>query len=211
MGSDIPKQFLPLDGVPVLQRTIERFLDAVPGLNVITVLPSSHMEQWRKMCLKGSLDCRQTLVNGGITRFHSVQNALRHVPDGALVMVHDGVRPLLSAEMIRRMLAQMQTCRALVPVVPVVDTLRYSDGSEPAPDRNRIVAVQTPQVFYSEDIRAAYGCAYDVSFTDDASVAASYGIPVTQTPGERFNLKITTREDMVLAEAILLSSSLQTF
>ena len=99
MGASVPKQFLPLDGVPILQRTIDRFLEAVPGLNVITVLPASHMDEWRRLCLGGSLNCRQVLVPGGITRFHSVRNALEKVPDGALVMVHDGVRPFVSVDM----------------------------------------------------------------------------------------------------------------
>jgi len=207
MGSDIPKQFLPLEGVPVLQRTLERFLEAIPDLSVITVLPSAHIDDWREMCLAGSLNCRQILVPGGITRFHSVQNALKYVPDGVTVMIHDGVRPLLSVGMIRRMAGLMKEHKALVPVVPLVDTLRYRDGSLPSPDRNRIVAVQTPQVFHSEDIKAAYSRAFSENFTDDASVAASAGIPVTQTDGERFNIKITTKEDLVLARAIICSSS----
>ncbi len=206
MGGSVPKQFLPLEGVPILQRTIERFLEAVPDMKVVTVLPASHMEEWRNMCLSGSLDCGQILVSGGITRFHSVRNALAKVPDGAIVMIHDGVRPLLSVEMIRRMLAQAETCPALVPVVPMVDTLRYKDGTEPAPDRTKIVAVQTPQIFWSEEIKKAYANAYQESFTDDASVAAAAGMTVCQTEGERFNIKITTPEDMVLAKAIICSS-----
>lgn len=207
MGSSVPKQFLPLDGVPILQRTIERFLDAVPELNVITVLPASGIDDWRRICLSGSLVCRQTLVKGGITRFHSVKNALAHVPDGAIVMIHDGVRPLVSVEMIRKMLSRMETERALIPVIPMVDTLRYKDGREPSPDRTQIVAVQTPQIFFSEDIRRAYGQAYSESFTDDASVAAAAGIPVSMAEGERFNIKITTREDLFLAGAIISSES----
>lgn len=206
MGGSVPKQFLPLEGVPILQRTIERFLEAVPDMKVVTVLPASHMEEWRNMCLSGSLDCGQILVSGGITRFHSVRNALAKVPDGAIVMIHDGVRPLLSVEMIRRMLAQAETCPALVPVVPMVDTLRYKDGTEPAPDRTKIVAVQTPQIFWSEEIKKAYANAYQESFTDDASVVAAAGMTVCQTEGERFNIKITTPEDMVLAKAIICSS-----
>lgn len=206
MGGSVPKQFLPLEGVPILHRTIERFLEAVPDMKVVTVLPASHMEEWRNMCLSGSLDCGQILVSGGITRFHSVRNALAKVPDGAIVMIHDGVRPLLSVEMIRRMVAQAETCPALVPVVPMVDTLRYKDGTEPAPDRTKIVAVQTPQIFWSEEIKKAYANAYQESFTDDASVAAAAGMTVCQTEGERFNIKITTPEDMVLAKAIICSS-----
>lgn len=205
MGGELPKQFLLLDGRPILQCTIERFLEAEPAMKVITVLPRGHFETWKDLCAIYSFHCPQTLVAGGLTRFHSVQNALRKVPEGAIVSIHDGVRPLLTPALIRRMLDRMQDdgCRALLPVVPVVDTLRSTDPGTPDPDRSRTVAVQTPQIFRSEDIKAAYTQAYELSFTDDASVAARKGIPLTFEEGERFNLKITTPEDLVLAEAIL--------
>ena len=116
------------------------------------------------------------------------------------VVVHDGVRPLVSVGLIRSLVEKMQTERALVPVVPVVDTLAADDGTYL--DRRRIRAVQTPQVFFSEDIKEAYTRAYDISFTDDASVLMKTGIPVTFVEGERFNIKITTPEDLVLAESI---------
>ncbi len=205
MGGEVPKQFLMLDGRPILQRTIECFLEAEPDLKVITVLPRVHFQTWKDLCAAYSFHCPQTLVAGGLTRFHSVQNALRKVPDGAIVAIHDGVRPLISPALVRRMLDRMEEegCRALLPVVPVVDTLRSTDPATPDPDRSRTVAVQTPQIFRSEDIKAAYAQAYDLSFTDDASVAARKEIPLTLEQGERFNLKITTPEDLVLAEAIL--------
>lgn len=206
MGGDLPKQFILLDGRPVLQRTIERFLEAEPDLKVLTVLPRAHFQTWKDLCAVHSFHCPQTLVAGGLTRFHSVQNALRKVPDGAIVSIHDGVRPLISAELVRRMFDRMESeegCRALLPVVPVVDTLRSTDPGIPDPDRSRTVAVQTPQIFRSEDIKAAYTQAYDLAFTDDASVAARKGIPLAFEQGERFNLKITTPEDLVLAQAIL--------
>ena len=204
MGGDVPKQFLLLDGKPILQWTIERFLEAEPEMTVITVLPRTHFQTWKNLCAVHSFDCPQILVAGGLTRFHSVQNALRKVPDGAVVSIHDGVRPLVTPELVRRMFAQMQEgTRALLPVVKVIDTLRSTDPGTPAPDRSKTVAVQTPQMFLSEDIRAAYKQAYDLGFTDDASVAESKGIPLSFVEGERFNLKITTPEDLVLAEAIL--------
>ena len=204
MGGDVPKQFLLLDGKPILQWTIERFLEAEPEMTVITVLPRTHFQTWKNLCAIHSFDCPQILVAGGLTRFHSVQNALRKVPDGAVVSIHDGVRPLVTPELVRRMFAQMQEgTRALLPVVKVIDTLRSTDPGTPAPDRSKTVAVQTPQMFLSEDIRAAYKQAYDLGFTDDASVAESKGIPLSFVEGERFNLKITTPEDLVLAEAVL--------
>ena len=205
MGGDTPKQFLLLDGRPVLQCSIERFLEAVPDMKVITVLPRSAFQTWKDLCAAYSFNCPQTLVAGGLTRFHSVQNALKRVPDGAVVCIHDGVRPLVTPALVSRMLDRMERedCRALIPVLPVTDTLRAKDPAQPDPDRAAVVAVQTPQIFRSEDIKTAYAQAYDLSFTDDASVAARIGIPPAFEEGERFNLKITTPEDMVLAEAIL--------
>ena len=205
MGGDTPKQFMLLDGRPILQCTIERFLEAEPDLKVITVLPKSHFQTWKDLCAIHSFHCPQILVAGGLTRFHSVQNALRKVPDGAIVAIHDGVRPLVSVDLVRRMLERMQRgeCRALLPVVPVVDTRRSRISGIPDPDRTKVVAVQTPQIFRSEDIKAAYTQAYELSFTDDASVAGRNGVPLAFEEGERFNLKITTPEDLVLAEAIL--------
>ncbi len=205
MGGDVPKQFLLLDGKPILQWTIERFLEAEPEMTVVTVLPRIHFQTWKNLCAVHSFDCPQVLVAGGLTRFHSVQNALRKVPDGAVVSIHDGVRPLVSPDLVRRMFTRMQEggTRALLPVVGIVDTLRSTDPGTPAPDRSKTVGVQTPQMFLSEDIRAAYRQAYDLAFTDDASVAESKGIPLSFIEGERFNLKITTPEDLVLAEAVL--------
>ena len=205
MGGDLPKQFLILDGRPILQCTIERFLEAEPDMKVITVLPRAHFQTWKDLCAAYSFNCPQVLVAGGLTRFHSVRNALAKVPRGAIVSIHDGVRPLVTPELVRRMLDRMAGggCRALLPVVPVVDTLRSTVPGIPDPDRSKVVAVQTPQIFRSEDIKDAYTQAYELSFTDDASVAARKGIPLAFEEGERFNLKITTPEDLVLAEAVL--------
>ena len=204
MGGDVPKQFLLLDGKPILQWTVERFLEADPEMTVVTVLPRIHFQTWKNLCAVHSFDCPQILVAGGLTRFHSVQNALKKVPDGAIVSIHDGVRPLVSPDLVRQMLSRMQEgTRALLPVVKIVDTLRSTEPGVPAPDRSTTVGVQTPQMFLSEDIKAAYRQAYDLSFTDDASVAESKGIPLSFIEGERFNLKITTPEDLVLAEAVL--------
>ena len=210
MGGSVPKQFLELDGKPILRLTIERFLQAESDLQVLTVLPQAHVSTWRQYCIKADFTCPQRLVKGGFTRFHSVQNALAFVPDGALVAVHDGVRPLLSIGRIRELFAQAQGVPALIPVMPVTDTLKVlekkADGSlsatgEPI-DRSRIFGAQTPQIFYSELLKQAYGQGFDTLFTDDASVAERYGIPLTFTEGERLNIKITTPEDLVLARAI---------
>jgi 2-C-methyl-D-erythritol 4-phosphate cytidylyltransferase len=211
MGSALPKQFLELEGQAVLQMTIERFLSASPDIKVVTVLPEAHIPWWRRYCRERNFNCPQRLVPGGFTRFHSVQNALAFVPDGCVVAVHDAVRPLLTPALIRTMFERMDTVRALVPVVPSVDTLavldRDPDGTlrdaGESVDRTRIYGAQTPQMFWSEDLKAAYNQGFDLSFTDDASVARKYGIPLSYVAGERNNIKLTTPEDLSLAEAIL--------
>ncbi len=211
MGGSVPKQFLELDGKPILRLTIERFLEACPDIQIITTLPESHVVSWRQYCLQESFRCRQRLVKGGFTRFHSVKNALEYVPDGALVAIHDGVRPLLSAAFIRRLWQEAELVPALVPVRPSVETLKLLDrtpdgrlvSSGESLDRSRVFGAQTPQIFHSEDLKAAYTQGFDTSFTDDASVAERYGIPLTFTEGERYNLKITTPEDLRLAQALL--------
>lgn len=222
MGASVPKQFLDLGGVPILRRTIEAFVSAVPDIKVITVLPEDHIAFWKDYCISAGFNCPQTLVPGGITRFHSVRNALRKVPDGAVVAIHDGVRPLLSATMIRNMFDRMdsESIRALIPVIPSVDTLKVidrvkgADGKEvmvspedEEVDRSRIFGAQTPQMFLSEDIKAAYSQAFDTAFTDDASVARKKGIPLSFCAGERYNFKLTSPEDLSLARLIISSSS----
>lgn len=222
MGASVPKQFLDLGGVPILRRTIEAFTSAVPDVKVVTVLPESHIAFWKEYCLSSDFGCPQTLVSGGFTRFHSVRNALRKVPDGAVVAIHDGVRPLLSQAMIRNMFARMDSgsVRALIPVIPSVDTLKVldrvkdSEGNEVLVsaegedvDRSRIFGAQTPQMFLSEDIKEAYSQPFDTAFTDDASVARKKGIPLSFCAGERYNFKLTSPEDLSLARLIISSSS----
>lgn len=212
MGASLPKQFLEINGKPLLRLTIERFLKALPGLQVITVLPPDWFEPWKEMCLRSAFDVPQRLVAGGLTRFHSVKNALAAVPDGAFVLVQDGVRPFLSVGKIREMMAAMEGgARAVIPVCPVTDTLhrlhRREDGglealAGEAPDRSELFGAQTPQIFRSEELRVAYQAAYSTAFTDDASVARAAGIPLTYVEGEKYNIKITTPEDLVIARAL---------
>lgn len=211
MRSALPKQFLQLDGVPILRLTLERFMAAEPELRILTVLPEGHISYWRQYCLEAGFVCPQRLVKGGFTRFHSVKNALAYVPDGALVAIQDGVRPLMSVGKIREMFAEARQVPALVPVVPVTDTLKVlekrPDGTLAATgesaDRSRLFGAQTPQIFHSELIKAAYTQGFNTAFTDDASVAEAYKIPLSFIEGERFNLKITTPEDLLLAKAIM--------
>ena len=128
MGTELPKQFLPLGGRAVLHTTIRKFVEAVPDISVVTVLPQGgeYADWWRRYCVENNFNCPQMIVSGGITRFHSVKAALSKIPDGAVVAIQDGVRPLLSADFIRSMFSRFDEwdCRALIPVLPVVDTLK---------------------------------------------------------------------------------------
>ena len=213
MGASVPKQFLELRGKAILQMTIEKFMDAEPDIKVITVLPEPYAEAWRAYCSERSFLCPQRLVRGGFTRFHSVRNGLEHVPDGAIVAVHDGVRPLISSDLIREMFSMAENAPAVIPVIPCVDTMKVlkkdpRSGALTAVDgmtvdRSLLYAAQTPQMFSSELLKEAYRQAYDTSFTDDASVAAAAKIPLSYVAGERFNIKITTPEDLALAGAVM--------
>ncbi len=211
MGARMPKQFLEIDGKAILQKTVEVFLEACPGINVVTVLPKDHIDYWRSYCLERNFICPQILVAGGITRFHSVRNALDRIPAGAIVAVHDGVRPLVSAELVRDMFAKAEDVPALIPVTPCVETIKVlqKEGGElksipgATADRSVLYGAQTPQIFHSELIKEAYSMAYDTAFTDDASVVEKYGKSLSYIIGERLNIKITTLDDLLLAKAIL--------
>jgi 2-C-methyl-D-erythritol 4-phosphate cytidylyltransferase len=215
MGSDLPKQFIELDGKAILQMTMETFVNACPGISVITVLPEAHMSYWKNYCLERNLTYPQVLVKGGITRFHSVRNALEKVPSGAVVAVHDGVRPLISPKLVSEMFEKGEDHPALIPVTPCIDTMKVlekkGDTLVTVPgayaDRSVLYGAQTPQVFHSEILKDAYSQAYDTAFTDDASVVEKYGKNLSYVIGERFNIKITTQEDLLLARAILSLSS----
>lgn len=204
MGTVTPKQFIELNGIPVLQRTIARFYECIPDLNVITVLPRRHFKTWRDLCIKYDFNIPQTLVEGGITRFHSVRNALDRILDtDSVVMIHDGVRPLVTDGLLNALLDASAPGFAIVPVTPVTDTLRYQDFHLPDPDRSQIDAVQTPQVFIASDIKEAYANAYELGFTDDVSVAIKHGLKVRRIPGLKYNIKLTTPEDIVVAEQLI--------
>ena len=206
MGSDIPKQFLPIGGKPVLMRTIERFHAYSKDLQIILVLPEAQQDYWKELCKEYHFEVKYLLANGGQTRFHSVQNGLALVPDDAqgVVGVHDGVRPFPSIEVIRRCYETARTAKAVIPVIPVVETVRHleGEGSVTVP-RGDYRLVQTPQTFDIQLLKAANRQPYNDGFTDDASVVESYGHTITLVEGNRENIKITTPYDIVVAEAII--------
>ena len=207
MGADRPKQFLDLDGKPVLRRTVECFLDFDPSIELILVLPSDEKAWWRDYCRQTRFIERFTMVSGGITRFHSVQNALRYVGDDDVVAIHDGVRPLLRRSLLERLFAAVEEFPAVIPAVPVVESVRKAADEEglvsERVDRTGLMLVQTPQVFRADTLKAAYRQPFSPSFTDDASVVEASGGRVKIISGDRINIKITTPEDMEFASGLI--------
>ena len=209
MGSDIPKQFLPIGGKPVLMRTLERFRAYSSALQIILVLPEAQQDYWRQLCEDYHFDVEHQIANGGQTRFHSVQNGLALVPDDAegVVGVHDGVRPFPSIEVIRNCYETARTAKAVIPVIPVVETVRQlmNDGqvSSRTVPRDDYRLVQTPQTFDIQLLKAANRQPYNDGFTDDASVVESYGYAITLVEGNRENIKITTPYDLKIAEILI--------
>lgn len=201
MGGDIPKQFLPVGGKPILMRTIDRFLQYDEKMQVVLVLPESQQDYWRTLCDEYHFSQPYTLANGGETRFHSVKNGLVKVaPDALLIGVHDGVRPFVSLDTIRATYDEASRSEAVVPVIEVVETVRYLvDGKSITVPRSDYRLVQTPQVFSASLLRQAYEQPYTDFFTDDASVVERLGHPVTLVPGNRENIKITTPFDLTIA------------
>ena len=206
MGGDLPKQFLPVDGRPVLMRTIERFYQYNPQLGIIVVLPHSQQDYWRQLCSKYAFAVEHTVVDGGETRFHSSKNGLAAVPDDAqgVVGIHDGVRPFVTVDVIARTYEAAREHGAAMPVMPVTDTLRYVAGEDGGHNvlRSDYRTVQTPQTFDIQLIKRAYDVPYSEAFTDDASVAEATGHKVVMVEGCRENIKLTTPYDLLLADFI---------
>ena len=217
MGTDIPKQFLPIGGKPVLMRTLERFREYSADLQIILVLPKAQQDYWKKLCQKHNFTVEYQLTDGGETRFHSVQHGLALIPDDVegVVGVHDGVRPFPSVEVIRNCYETAREKKAVIPVIPIVETVRHLIGESNVQcstfnvqrsvtvPRNYYRLVQTPQCFDIQLLKAANRQPYNDGFTDDASVVEAFGQSITLVEGNRENIKITTPYDIVVAEAIL--------
>lgn len=208
MGSDIPKQFLPVGGRPVLMRTIERFHAYNGDMQIIVVLPKDQQEYWHQLCEEYHFIVPHILADGGATRFESSRNGLALVPDDAdgVVAFHDGVRPFVSMDVIDRCFEMAREEYTAVPVVPVTDTLRHVDdrnNSSFTVDRKLFRAVQTPQVFDISLAKQAFNQPERKTFTDDASVVESLGVKVMTVEGNRENIKLTTPFDLKIAEVLV--------
>ena len=206
MGGDIPKQFLPVCGKPVLMRTLEAFHVYDASIHLILVLPVSQQAYWKQLCEEYQFDLMHEIADGGETRFHSVKNGLALVKEDGLVGVHDGVRPFVSQEVIARCYDEALSLKAVIPVVGVVETVRHltEEGGETVP-RDQYKLVQTPQVFDVALLRRAYEQTYTDMFTDDASVVEALGENVYLVEGNRENIKLTTPFDLKLAELLCLT------
>ena len=206
MGGDIPKQFLPVCGKPVLMRTLEAFHAYDASMRLILVLPVSQQAYWKQLCEEYQFELVHEIANGGETRFHSVKNGLALVEEDGLVGVHDGVRPFVSQEVITRCYEEAASLKAVIPVIGVVETVRHltEEGSETVP-RDQYKLVQTPQVFDVTLLHRAYQQEYTDLFTDDASAVEALGEKVYLVEGNRENIKLTTPFDLKLAELLCLT------
>ena len=203
MGTDIPKQFLELAGKPVLMHTIERFRAFDKSVIIITVLPESQLGFWEELQKKYSFSIPHTVVTGGSSRFMSVKNGLKEVAENGLVAIHDGVRPLVAIDTIKRCFADAEKFGNAVPVISPSDSLRMitEQGNIPV-NRHYLRIIQTPQVFDAKLIKKAYLQEYSPDFTDDATLLEKSGETIHLVEGNKENLKITNPGDLAVAEAL---------
>ena len=201
MNADIPKQFLLLNGTPILMHTLKQFSHFE---EIVLVLPPSQFKYWQELCNTYNFRQKHTLVAGGITRFHSVKNGLEKIADNTIVAIHDGVRPLISTSLINDLVSETKSGIGVIPIIPIKDSIRKVEGENSVHvDRSNLFGVQTPQCFLSTDIQKAYTQDFSNTFTDDASVFEANGGKINTLLGEEKNLKITTQEDLNIASILI--------
>ena len=204
MGSATPKQFLELLGLPILMHTLKKFQQSIADGEIILALPEKEQSTWQSLCEKYHFDVPHQIVNGGESRFHSVQNALQKVKGKSIVAIHDGVRPLVRKTVINNCIQSAEKFGAAIPTLPMQESIRkISDNGSQTADRSQFVLVQTPQCFQSDIILKAYQQTYQNSFTDDASVVEQLGHKIYLVEGNKENIKITTPEDLKMAEVLV--------
>ncbi len=202
MRESVPKQFLPLQGIPVIMHTIRRFHLLTD--TIFVTLPKQWFGYWQELQGKFGFNISHILIEGGNTRFESVKNAVSHLPEEGLVAIHDAVRPFITSSLIQSCFEHAKNYGSAVMSVPVKDSLRMTSGTKTkAVNRNDFFAVQTPQVFPCEIIKKAYQQPFQPYFTDDATVVEALGSEIDLIQGDELNLKITTKEDLLLAEYIV--------
>ena len=201
MNTDIPKQFLILNGTPILIHTLKQFSHFE---EIVLVLPYSQFEYWRELCSTYNFTQKHILVAGGTSRFYSVKNGLEKIDENSVIAIHDGVRPLISTKLIDSLITKTKNGVGIIPIVPLKDSIRKVEGENSTHlDRSNLYKVQTPQCFLIKDIKEAYKQEFSDTFTDDASVFEAKGGKITTLLGEEKNLKITTREDLTIANEFM--------
>jgi len=204
INSTVPKQFLELNGLPVLIHTLNAFVRYSRNIKIILVLPEDDIERWNEISVKHNIDIPLTLQTGGDTRFQSVKRGLQKIQGDGLVAIHDGVRPLVSEDIIGASFRLAAVHKSAVAAVRLKESIRMTDpDNTKAVDRSRFRIIQTPQTFEVALIKDAYESKEDPSLTDDASVAERAGHIISLFEGSYENIKITTREDLLVAGALL--------
>jgi len=204
MGATIPKQFLKLEGLPVIFRSMHAFFEYEHNIQMIVVLPVGAEREWEVLCKEHGLIIDHQICPGGETRFESVRNGLNKIPSNGLVAIHDAVRPLVSTSLIEKCFKVAEKHGNAIPAVSLTDSIREVIGDDNRPvERDKFRLIQTPQVFDLGLIKTAYEQAYRPSFTDDATVAESNGTQIRIIEGEKKNIKITSLDDMYIASALL--------
>ena len=201
MNADIPKQFLLLNGTPILMHTLKQFSHFE---EIVLVLPHSQFDYWQELCITYNFTQKHTLVPGGTTRFYSVKNGLEKIDENSVIAIHDGVRPLISKKLIDSLITETKNGVGIIPIVPVKDSIRKVEGENSTHlDRSNLYKVQTPQCFLSADMKDAYTQEFSDTFTDDASVFEANGGEIKTILGDEKNLKITSQEDMKVASILI--------
>lgn len=207
MRSDIPKQFLPLAGKPLLSYSLEAFHAVDSTIQILLVLPARHIAYWHQFLNEQAFAMSHTVIEGGETRYQSVKNGLLHCQSADLIAIHDGARPLVSTNLIRRLIRHAAKHGNAIPAIPVPESLRKitTQGNHPVP-REDYRLIQTPQVFNAPQLQQAYLQPYKPQFTDDATVFETLGEPIHLVEGDPVNIKLTYPTDLLLAESLLLHS-----
>ena len=204
MNNEVPKQFLPLCGKPIVMHTLETFYKFDPRIELILVLPEHLIAYWQNLCVEHQFDIPHHIVVGGQERFYSVKNGLAFAKPNALIAIHDGVRPFVSHSTLERCFRQAELQGNAIPAMPLVDSIREIKLNESQiVDRTKLRAIQTPQVFQSQIITKAFEQPFSPTFTDDASVVEAYGEKIHLVEGNVENIKLTTPFDLLIGEALL--------
>ncbi len=204
MHSSLPKQFIEIDGKPILIHVFQAFLIYAPDIRFVLALPESHYESWNNLCKKHHFENHHQVVASGPTRFHTVKNGLRFIPDDSLVAIHDGARPLVSLHTISQVFHFAEKFGSAIPVIKPSESVRMADGPISKPlDRDKLRMVQTPQCFHASLIKKAYNKSYHESFTDDSTVLEADGGRLFLIEGNTDNIKVTNPSDLIVAEALL--------